>query len=441
MSGMMISRMGKIAALSAVKRSNGEQKYNQKRALRKEVDNQMLQRRRARVQAARSTLGSPESEAQRLLRHAHQYGEAVSKMNRSRIGKPNRMKRINRHPNPEPKRKQEKSLVTYEDERKSNNNSRSSGGKNEPTKATESGDSTKGGWGDMYRYQAIKLEKEAQEEKLRKLKARKEMKAYLDDQVKRKEAYFVNKEKDKAYWLKKNNDDAKTWKTTLKQEKRSLLGKNLEIKKAREIQLKELHDRRMKEQIILKEEDDRMLARQKREKIRAARAKQQKIKEQELALMRVKVENERVLKEKQKLKEDKWAEEARLDAEWKEILDKQERARGERLAEIKKKQQGLETIGLQAQQSMAEQLAADEARAKRHQLELQRKEDEKAAAVIAKKEKMKNDMMKSIDEAIKLKEQLRQKRAIVDAKFAAKLKRLNNIELDKLDHADDGREA
>ena len=105
---MMISRMGKIAALSAVKRSNGEQKYNQKRALRKEVDNQMLQRRRARVQAARSTLGSPESEAQRLLRHAHQYGEAVSKMNRSRIGKPNRMKRINRHPNPEPKRKQEK---------------------------------------------------------------------------------------------------------------------------------------------------------------------------------------------------------------------------------------------------------------------------------------------------------------------------------------------
>jgi len=191
----------------------------------------------------------------------------------------------------------------------------------------------------------------------------------------------------------------------------------------------------------LKEEDDRMLARQKREKIRASRAKQQKIKEQELALMRVKVENERVLKEKQKLKEDKWAEEARLDAEWKEILDKQERARGERLAEIKKKQQGLETIGLQAQQSMAEQLAADEARAKRHQLELQRKEHEKAAAVIAKKEKMKNDMMKSIDEAIKLKEQLRQKRAIEDAKFAAKLKRLNNIELDKLDHADDGREA
>jgi hypothetical protein len=50
-------------------------------------------------------------------------------------------------------------------------------------------------------------------------------------------------------------------------------------------------------------------------------------------------------------------------------------------------------------------------------------------------------MMKSIDEAIKLKEQLRQKRAIEDAKFAAKLKRLNNIELDKLDHADDGREA
>ena len=54
---------------------------------------------------------------------------------------------------------------------------------------------------------------------------------------------------------------------------------------------------------------------------------------------------------------------------------------------------------------------------------------------------MKNEMIKSIDEAILLKEKMRQQRAIEDAKFAAKLKRLNNIELDKLDHADDGREA
>ena len=58
-----------------------------------------------------------------------------------------------------------------------------------------------------------------------------------------------------------------------------------------------------------------------------------------------------------------------------------------------------------------------------------------------KKLRMKNEMIKSIDEAILLKEKMRQQRAIEDAKFAAKLKRLNNIELDKLDHADDGREA
>ena len=293
----------------------------------------------------------------------------------------------------------------------------------------------------MYRYQAIKMGKEAEEDKKKKQEEKLKLKAYLDNQVKTKEVYFTNKAQDKAYWLKKNNKDTQEWKSSTKKIQRNLLAKNLDIKKARQVQLDELNNRRMKEKMILKEEDDQMMARQRREKKRAARQKQLKLKQQEAALQAVKVENERVLKEKEKVLEEKWKEEARLDAEWKEILDKQERKRNAMYDDIKKKMGGLETIGLAVGATMAEQLAEDDRRAKRDQMVLRKREDDKAAAVIAKKLRMKNEMIKSIDEAILLKEKMRQQRAIEDAKFAAKLKRLNNIELDKLDHADDGREA
>jgi hypothetical protein len=452
MSGMMLSRLGKQAANSSRRRVAGDSDYERKRVLKQKADKQLMARRRARVAAARTTLSSPETDASKLLRHAHQYGAAVSKMNRSRIGKPNHMQKMNRYPHPEPKRKSERTLVVFDgDERnggkgpattdetaqagqKRNGKAASKGGES-------GGDPTQAGWGTMYRYQAIKLKKESAEEVVSKKKTRVELKNYLDNQVQRKEKYFVNKKEETAFWKKKNLNDTAEWKRSMKAEKKKVLAKNLEIKKAREIQLRELEARRMKERMILKEEDDRMMARQKREKSRAAREKIRLLKEQEIALARVKIENEKAQQHKAKLIQDKWAYEARLDKEYKEVLDKQERKRAERLAEVKRKQDSLETIGLQAQTSMAEQLASDAARAKRHQNELRRREDAKAAAVIAKKEKMKNEMIKSIDEAIKLKEELRRKRAIADAKFSSKLKRLNNIELEKIDHADDGREA
>ena len=444
----MLARMGKVAALSSSTRHRSDGEYNRKRQLRQQTDQQMMARRKARVQAARSSLGSPESDASRLLRHAHQYGHAVSKMNRARIGKPNTIKRINRYPNPEPRRKSEKSLMVFEEggQRKTGNKSNGSQPNPGPGQGPEdhqdgSVDPSKAGWGVMYRYQAIKLEKEAQQDKVQARIVRNELKAYLDDQVKRKESYFVNKEEERVFWRTKNKRDHKDWKQSTKKIQQEYLAKNLDIKKARQVQLDELNARRMKEKILLKEEDDTMLVRQKREKKRAARDKIKKLKQQEIAIARVKVENEKAQAHKAKLIQDKWAYEAKLDKEYKEILDKQERKRGELVAEIKRKQDGLETIGLEAGATMAEQLAQDAARAKRDQLELRKREDVKAAAVIAKKTRMKNEMIKSIDEAILLKEANRKKRAIEEARFAAKLKRLNDIELDKLDHVDDGREA
>ena len=456
----MIARLAKQAASSSSKRISGDSEYEKKRQLKQKADEKLIARRRARVHAARNSLSSPETDATKLLRHAHQYGAAVSKMNREKIGNPNKIKRMNRYPNPEPKRRQEKSLIEFQDN-KGGRRSRGSGGSHkgqesrssnhaaaaaeekekEKDKEKNASDASQQGWGVMYRYQAAKLQKENEAEKRKERKTRREMKEYLDKQVKRKEEYFVNKRNETIHWKLKNTNDHADWKQSIKSDKRRTLGKNLEIKKAREVQLKELEDRRMKERIALKEEDDRMMSRQRREKKRAAREKVKQRKEQDLALERVKIENQRVLREKAKVLDATWAEEAALDKQWKEILDKQERTRGARLEELKKKQESLYTIGLAQGSKMADLLAADEARAKRHQSALKKKEDEKAAAVEAKKKKMKQDMLTSLHEACALKEEVRIKQARHDAAFAAKLKKLNDIELDRMDHIDDGREA
>ena len=457
----MIARLAKQAASSSSKRISGDSEYEKKRQLKQKADEKLIARRRARVHAARNSLSSPETDASKLLRHAHQYGAAVSKMNREKIGNPNKIKRMNRYPNPEPKRRQKKSLIEFQDnkggrrsrgsngshkgqESRSSNHAAAGEGEGEgegKDKEKNAGDASQQGWGVMYRYQAAKLQKENEAGKRKEMKTRREMKEYLDKQVTRKGEYFVNKREETIHWKLKNTNDHAEWKQSIKSDKRRMLEKNLEIKKAREVQLKELEDRRMKERIALKEEDDQMMSRQRREKKRAAREKVKQRKEQDLALERVKIENQRVLGEKAKLVDAKWAEEAALDKQWKEILDKQERTRGARLEELKKKQESLYTIGLAQGSKMADLLAADEARAKRHQSALKNKEDEKAAAVEAKKKKMKQDMLTSLHEACALKEEVRIKQARHDAAFAAKLKKLNDIELDRMDHVDDGREA
>ena len=112
----MIARLAKQAASSSSKRTSGDSEYNKKRQLKQKADEKLIARRRARVHAARNSLSSPETDASKLLRHAHQYGAAVSKMNRERIGNPNKIKRMNRYPNPEPKRRQEKSLIEFQDD-------------------------------------------------------------------------------------------------------------------------------------------------------------------------------------------------------------------------------------------------------------------------------------------------------------------------------------
>ena len=59
----------------------------------------------------------------------------------------------------------------------------------------------------------------------------------------------------------------------------------------------------------------------------------------------VKKENAQILIMREKQKKQMWEEEARIDAQWKEILDKQERAREKRLADLYARQHKLVAIG------------------------------------------------------------------------------------------------
>jgi MFS superfamily sulfate permease-like transporter len=123
----------------------------------------------------------------------------------------------------------------------------------------------------MYRYQAIQMKKEQQDEKVQALKTRNELKEYLDNQVARKNKYFVKKKEETAYWKKKNIDKHAEWKQSIKSDQKKVLAKNLEIKKAHQIQLDQLEARRMKERMILKKEDNVMMSRQIKEKQRVAK--------------------------------------------------------------------------------------------------------------------------------------------------------------------------
>ena len=454
----MLNNWAKRSANAASIRAAGDAEYARKRIARERTNKLADVRRRARVQAARSTLRAS-GEQQTILRHAHQYGAAVSKMNRAKLGKPNRMRKINRFPNPVPLRKREEMKREKIKKIRKSGQSKSEGRLGGPessgvvNRASASlsiereverlekakqlklaqDQQANNGWGMMSKYAAARLESEKKAERDRQNMSRTEMKAYLDAQVAKKQKYFSDHAAEQKFWLKKNNEDTEQWRMEQKRTKEKLLAKNLEIKRAREVQLNELERRRRQQALILKKEDERMMARQRREKARVAREKKAKIIAQQAALERVKQENMVTLAKKEAAKKLQWDEEARLDAQWKEILDKQEREREARLAEMHRKQQGLVAIGQKAAESNANNDAELEARIQRHRQELARKEDAKAAARVAKAKKMKDEMLSSIKEAINLKEEMQRKRAKQDAEFARRFISESNQALNEAD--------
>ena len=354
----MLKNWAMRSANAAAIRSAGDAEYARKRAEKERSEKKAAERRRARVQAARTATLIVGSEQQTILRHAHQYGAAVSKMNRAKLGKPNRMRKINRFPNPVPvskrggaKKKMMKRAKGHHRAGRSRSDGQLSIKQGQTGNVVSAGSSVEheirrlenakqrkraqqleanNGWGMMSKYAAARLDAEKKAERDQRRLARTEMKAYLDKQVMKKQKYFTDLAAEKKYWLKKNNEDQQKWREDEKREKEKILLKNLEIKRAREAQLAELESRRRRE-LILKQEDDRMMERQRKKSTPCSRKEQGS--STGAALDRVKEENLITLAKKEAAKKKQW-EDARLDAQWKEILDKQEKDRADRLEEL-----------------------------------------------------------------------------------------------------------
>ena len=91
-------------------------------------------------------------------------------------------------------------------------------------------------------------------------------------------------------------------------------------------------------------------------------------------------------------------------------------------------------IGQKTQNNEAAELAEEEARNRRHREAEQKRIDDKEKAAIAKKEKMKRDMMASIDDAIIRKRKEEAELRKQDREFAIKMNKIAN---QKLKAADD----
>ena len=91
---------------------------------------------------------------------------------------------------------------------------------------------------------------------------------------------------------------------------------------------------------------------------------------------------------------------SKIDAAMERDSRQTERAREKRLADLYARQHKLVAIGKKTQNNEAAELAAEEARNKRHRDAEAKRRDDKEKAAIAKKERMKREMMASIDNAI-----------------------------------------
>ena len=135
------------------------------------------------------------------------------------------------------------------------------------------------------------------------------------------------------------DEDIKRWKIEEKKQK-----KNASIEKYKKIGIerkRQLAERQRLQSLRDEEQKDietEMMRRREREIREIELEKQRRRKWQAAELERIKVANEEVLERKARLRQEQFAYEAKLDAQWKEILDKQERARKMQLEELYKKQ-------------------------------------------------------------------------------------------------------
>ena len=197
------------------------------------------------------------------------------------------------------------------------------------------------------------------------------MRAALDAQVRYQQAVKAREQSEDVEWLRREQDRIKIWNAEERKKTEETKAKNNAIREQREQQLRELSALRTRERAEQAAYDREVLASIKRE-IQMERAKEALKRESDAENLRiVAIQNIKHL-ETLKLAKEKENEEMRaLEAQWSEVLDKQERARDRQLKMTYSRQAKQYGTAASMQEEMERIARDDEARANRHAAELE----------------------------------------------------------------------
>jgi hypothetical protein len=440
MTSRMLDNWARRSATAAAKRSAGEEIVQRKRNAVNKGRQRELNLKMQHVQQQRAAKMAPSSDLGIFLKK-------VNLRNKRSLSRTGGLTRVNHYPDPrgkgekkEARNKYKTDLAIAKAEQKQNPLSQGATSSRLLHKNTaEAPESNfyvmrKEGaktneWAMLGIYQAEESEVDAtKKDRSRRLEAKK-VESYLRQQEETRKKEFEKQHADKAYWLQYELDQKAKWLQEQKKAKRESLKRNKIIQEERSKQLKEQKLRVENERKQRHAEEMKIVNRQKRE---LERMKEEKLKihlQKQKDLEKVKKENALILKQREQQKKDQWAEDARIDAQWKEIIDKQERDRENRLKDMYARQHKLVAIGQQTQNNVAEEMAREEARIRRHQLAEEKRVEEKAKRALRKSKQMKEEMMKSIDAAILRKKEEEEAHRQSDLKMGLKM---NSIAREKL---------
>eukprot|EP00947_MAST-08B_sp_MAST-8B-sp1_P001325 g1325.t1 len=273
-------------------------------------------------------------------------------------------------------------------------------------------------WADVYEYQRHILEQEQAATRRENARRREDLTRTLDVQKREKVAGLEAERRDLHDFAKAQSDDVEEWKKSELRKRKEQIMKNHRNKEARNLQMADLRARRAaEERRKLDEEQATVKLHQLELKEEEDRQRQLKQKRQQ-ALEQFKIANARGLELKaQKLQEEKNYEK-RLAREYMELMDKQERDRNGRLAEMEERQRKLGRIGMMAADDVEARHNADEERAAMWRQRYEEEADRKLAAKRARQEKDKQDMLSALARQVAAKEAAARKEAEDTRRFA-----------------------
>ena len=283
-------------------------------------------------------------------------------------------------------------------------------------------------WGLINKYV---IEKGAQLERRDKEK-RAHMKAtnreWLTEQVKERQSVIDEQAKEKVIWAERMKEDVKAFEYEEMSKMLALKEKEAELRNARDAQLAEKKRREAKKVEEMREEDNRLLARIRRDNAREQEKYFSNLQKSKAKYAAHQQENQMRLSLMKAEKEKLHAEDLDYMQQFAAILDKQEADRRRLLEKVYSRQSKSGEYAARLGASMAEQIAADEARANMQLKMQQDKEDREFERKKLLREHAKRDMIATLDKQVKDKEIARKEFAEFDKSAMAEWTRRTSIE-------------